>query len=66
MALFLVVAIAQGVNSGMAAFSLMGAAVLIVGGLPTAVGVALFLSGRGMLRRAKVQPDQDIDRRSPD
>jgi hypothetical protein len=50
----------------MAAFSLMGTAALIVGGLPTAVGVALFLSGRGMFRRAKVQPDQDIDHRSPD
>jgi len=46
MALFLVVAIAQGVNSGVSAFSLMGTAALIVGGLPTALGVVLFVLGR--------------------
>jgi hypothetical protein len=33
----------------------------IIGGVPTAVGIWAFLNGRGMLRRAKAQPDRDID-----
>jgi hypothetical protein len=56
MALFLVVAIAQGVNSGFSAFSSMGSAALIIGGLPTAVGVVLFVIGRRMEQQAHASP----------
>jgi len=38
-----------------------GIGATIVGGLPTAIGVALFISGRRMKRRATAPPRRDLD-----
>jgi len=39
----------------------VGIGAIIVGGLPTAVGVVIFLSGRRMKRRATAPPRRDLN-----